>query len=71
VLRSSDDEFDPASQLGGMVDPYDPTTNVERALRADARLADADVRRVMLMYHTLRSPNVGVVKPEVARRSAS
>jgi transcriptional regulator with XRE-family HTH domain len=71
VLRSSDDEFDPASQLGGMVDPYDPTTNVERALRADARLADADVRRVMLMYHTLRSPNASVVKPEVARRSAS
>jgi transcriptional regulator with XRE-family HTH domain len=71
VLRSSDDEFDPASQLGGMIDPYDPTTNVERALRADARLADADVRRVMLMYHTLRSPNASVVKPEVARRSAS
>jgi len=71
VLRSTDDEFDPAAQLGGMVDRFDPTTNVERALRADSRLADADVRRVMLMYTMLRTASGGDPKPVIARRSAS
>jgi transcriptional regulator with XRE-family HTH domain len=71
VLRSSDDEFDPATQLGGMADRFDPTTNVERALRSDARLAEADVRRVMLMYTMLRAPKAGEPKTEVARSTAS
>jgi transcriptional regulator with XRE-family HTH domain len=70
VLRSTDDEFDPATQLGGMVDRFDPTTNVERALRADSRLAEADVRRVMLMYTMLRTSNAAEPKPVIARRSA-
>ena len=71
VLRSTDDEFDPATQLGGMADRFDPTTNVERALRADSRLAEADVRRVMLMYTMLRTPTAGEPRPVIARSSAS
>jgi transcriptional regulator with XRE-family HTH domain len=70
VLRATDDEFDPATHLGGMVDRFDPATNVERALRADARLADGDVRRVMLMYHMLRTPDSSTPKSVVARRTA-
>jgi transcriptional regulator with XRE-family HTH domain len=70
VLRETDDEFDPATHLGGMVDRFDPATNVERALRADARLAEGDVRRVMLMYHMLRTPDSSTPKPVVARRTA-
>jgi transcriptional regulator with XRE-family HTH domain len=33
----------------------DAVTNVERALRSDPRLSDAAVRRVMTLYHALRS----------------
>jgi transcriptional regulator with XRE-family HTH domain len=70
VLRATDDEFDPATHLGGMADRFDPATNVERALRADARLAEGDVRRVMLMYHMLRTPDSSTPKSVVARRPA-
>ena len=71
VLRSADEEFDPATQLGSMGDRFDPTTNVERALRADSRLAEGDVRRVMLMYTMLRAPTAAEPKPVIARRPAS
>jgi transcriptional regulator with XRE-family HTH domain len=67
VLRSADDEFDPAIQLAPM-DRFDPATDVERALRADVRLSEADVRRVMLMYHALRQPVES--KPEPVRVTA-
>jgi transcriptional regulator with XRE-family HTH domain len=59
VLRTPTDIFDPAAQLAVMVDRFEPATEVERALRADSRLSDADVRRVMVMYHTLRRPATG------------
>jgi transcriptional regulator with XRE-family HTH domain len=69
VLRTAGDDFNPAAQIGAMVDRFEPATDVERALRADARLAEADVRRIMLMYHALRRP-VGV-KSNAPHRSAS
>ena len=56
VLRTAGDESDPSAHLGGMVGRFEPATEVERALRADSRLSEADVRRVMLMYHALRTP---------------
>ena len=56
VLRSAGDEFDPSAHLGAMVDRFEPATEVERALRADSRLSEAEVRRIMLTYHALREP---------------
>ena len=56
VLGTTTDRFDPARDFGGAVARFDPATEIERALRADPRLSEADVRRVMLMYHALRSP---------------
>jgi transcriptional regulator with XRE-family HTH domain len=69
VLGATGDDFDPASQLGAMVRRIDPATEVERALRADARLSEVDVRRVMLMYHALRRTDAP--QPAVASRTAS
>jgi transcriptional regulator with XRE-family HTH domain len=54
VLRSAGDEFDPAVNLGAMVNRVDAPTEVERALRGDPRLAEADVRRIMLTYQAVR-----------------
>jgi transcriptional regulator with XRE-family HTH domain len=71
VLRTAEDGFNPAGHLGAMVDrvdPIDPATEVERALRADADLSEADVRRVMLMYHGLRRPESN--RPRPASRTA-
>ncbi|HTG42159.1 MAG TPA: helix-turn-helix transcriptional regulator [Methylomirabilota bacterium] len=56
VLRAAGDDFNPAAQIGAMVDRFEPATDIERALRADSRLSEADVRRIMLMYHSLRRP---------------
>jgi transcriptional regulator with XRE-family HTH domain len=56
VLRAACDDFNPAAQIGAMVDRFEPATDIERALRADSRLSEADVRRIMLMYHSLRRP---------------
>jgi hypothetical protein len=50
------------------VDRVDPATEVERALRADAELSEADVRRVMLIYHAVRRPEAN--KPRPASRTA-
>lgn len=69
VLRTTGDDFNPAAQIGAMVDRFEPATDVERALRADARLSEADVRRIMLMYHALRRP--AGVKTNAPHRSAS
>jgi transcriptional regulator with XRE-family HTH domain len=69
VLRMPNDEFDPGTQLGVMVNRVDHATEVERALRADANLAEADVRRIMLMYHALRRAEAG--KRTAEHRSAS
>jgi transcriptional regulator with XRE-family HTH domain len=69
VLRTANDEFDPAAHLGARVDRFEPATEVERALRADSRLSESDVRRLMVMYHGLRRP-AGSKSGEV-RRSAS
>jgi transcriptional regulator with XRE-family HTH domain len=69
VLRTANDEFDPAAHLGAMVDRFEAATEVERALRADARLSETDVRRLMVMYHGLRRPAAS--KSGEVRRSAS
>jgi transcriptional regulator with XRE-family HTH domain len=69
VLGTQGDELDPASQLGSMVRRIDPATEVERSLRADARLSEVDVRRVMLMYHALRRADAP--RPAAERRTAS
>jgi transcriptional regulator with XRE-family HTH domain len=69
VLRTANDQFDPAAHLGAMVDRFEPATEVERALRADSRLSEADVRRLMVMYHGLRRPAAST--PSEVRRSAS
>jgi transcriptional regulator with XRE-family HTH domain len=68
VLRTADDVFNPAGHLGAMVDRVDPVTEVERALRADAELSEADVRRVMLIYHAVRRPESD--RPRPASRTA-
>jgi transcriptional regulator with XRE-family HTH domain len=69
VLRAAGDDFNPAAQIGAMVVRFEPATDVERALRGDSRLSEADVRRIMLMYHSLRRP--AVTKPAAADRTAS
>jgi len=69
VLRAVGDDFNPAAQIGAMVDRFEPATDIERALRADSRLSETDVRRIMLMYHSLRRP--AGAKPGVAHRDAS
>ena len=69
VLRTVGDDFNPAAQIGAMVDRFEPATDIERALRADARLSEADVRRIMLMYHALRRPMAA--KPNAHHRTAS
>jgi transcriptional regulator with XRE-family HTH domain len=69
VLRAAGDDFNPAAQIGAMVDRFQPATDIERALRADSRLSEADVRRIMLMYHSLRRP--AVAKPGAPHRAAS
>jgi transcriptional regulator with XRE-family HTH domain len=69
VLRAAGDDFNPAAQIGAMVDRFEPATDIERALRADSRLSEADVRRIMLMYHSLRRP--AVAKPGAPHRTAS
>jgi transcriptional regulator with XRE-family HTH domain len=58
VLRTAGDDFDPAANLGAMVTRVDPQTEVERALRADPRLDEADVRRIMLTYQATRRRTV-------------
>ena len=68
VLRAVGDDFNPAAQIGAMVDRFEPATDIERALRADSRLSEADVRRIMMMYHSLRRP--AVAKPGAAHRDA-
>jgi transcriptional regulator with XRE-family HTH domain len=69
VLGTANDTFDPSASLGGRVERFEPATEVERALRADGRLSEADVRKVMLMYHNLRRQSAPP-EPEV-QRSAS
>jgi len=69
VLRTAADDFNPAAQIGAMVDRFEPATDVERALRADARLSEADVRRIMLMYHALRRP--AAARSNAPHRTAS
>ena len=68
VLRTAGDDFDPAANLGVMIGRVDPVTEVERALHADPRLSDADVRRIMLTYQGLRQ---GSSSPPREERSAS
>ena len=68
VLRAVGDDFNPAAQIGAMVDRFEPATDIERALRADSRLSETDVRRIMMMYHSLRRP--AVAKPAAARGDA-
>ena len=69
VLRAAGDDFNPAAQIGVMVDRFEPATDIERALRADSRLSETDVRRIMLMYHSLRRP--AGPKPGAPHRTAS
>jgi transcriptional regulator with XRE-family HTH domain len=69
VLRTAGDDFNPAAQIGAMVNRFEPATDIERALRADARLSEADVRRIMMMYHSLRRP--AATKPSAPHRTVS
>jgi transcriptional regulator with XRE-family HTH domain len=49
----------------------DPVAVVERALRSDERLTDADVRRVMLLYQAVRSADAPAeTPPRLAQRRA-
>jgi transcriptional regulator with XRE-family HTH domain len=73
VLGTASERFDPAVDLGGTIGKFEPATEVERALRADSRMSETDVRRVMMMYHALRQPadSTLVTTVRVADRTAS
>jgi transcriptional regulator with XRE-family HTH domain len=53
VAEPSIDDPDPAA-VRAATRPLDPIAAVERALRADDRLAEADIARLMRHYHALR-----------------
>jgi transcriptional regulator with XRE-family HTH domain len=54
VFQSADVGTDPSRHLYSVAGQVDPVTRIERALRADVRLSDADVTRLMTFYHGLR-----------------
>ena len=54
VFHSADPGTDPSRHLYSVSGQVDPVTRIERALRADIHLSDADVTRVMTVYHGLR-----------------
>jgi transcriptional regulator with XRE-family HTH domain len=56
VLHEGQESYDPATRLRSVSGQFDPVAGIERALRADSRLSEADVRRVMRLYHGLRRP---------------
>jgi transcriptional regulator with XRE-family HTH domain len=69
VLHEGQDAFDPATHLRSVSREFDPVAGIERALRADSQLSEANVRRVMRLYHGLRGQ-----KPDqagAARQSAT
>src|SRR5688572_27219968 len=61
VVRDSADESSATRFFGSLTQEHlDPVREVERALRADDALADADVRRVMQLYlGARRAPDAG------------
>ena len=57
VVRDSADESSATRFFGSLTpESLDPVREVERALRADAQMDDADVRRVMQVYLQTRQP---------------
>jgi transcriptional regulator with XRE-family HTH domain len=69
-LREPGGEADGTPALGGYPTTLPaPPTRVERALRSDDLLSDAQVRRVMAYYLALRSGRLGRTTPRAAARS--
>jgi transcriptional regulator with XRE-family HTH domain len=63
VLHAPGEPIDAAGRLRSVSRGFDPVVTIERALRADTRLAEADVRRVMRLYHGLRGPEPATSGP--------
>lgn len=60
AVEGTTDETSATRYFGAMRDDRDPVAAVERALRSDSELADAEVRRVMSLYLALRHNDGGV-----------
>lgn len=69
VLHEGQDASDPAMNLRTVSREFDPVAGIERALRADSQLSEANVRRVMRLYHGLRGQKPDQGGP--ARHSAT
>jgi transcriptional regulator with XRE-family HTH domain len=69
VLGPLATEGSPMLLVGTSRNGLDTVATVERALRADPRLSDAAIQRLMTLYHVLRTEPQPTVPVPLARRA--